>query len=417
MVWFFVVVSLLAVSVIALVVWPLLRTHSIPRDQRQQQNVGIAHDRLRQLQEAVDDGLVAPELAEKEQAEIERALLEDVAVPGGAPMGEQSQKGWWGGVAVVVLVPLLAGALYLGLGEPAAVATPVAGVAATQAEHTEADLPSMVRTLEQRLAAEPEDAEGWYMLGNSYMVLKQYEKAAGVFAKLRELVGDDPDLMIRHADALAMTKGGELAGEPEELILAALELRPDHPVALWLAGISAQRRGEIEKALQYWLRAEPLYSENAESRAQLQALIAQAKEQLAAAQEAAAATSAPADDEATKGQTGRIEVRVSLHDSLKDKVDDEDALFILARAKEGPPMPLAVVRKRAGDLPLSVTLSDSMAMVPNMTLSQHDEVLVVARISSSGQALPRSGDLEGRVTAVVPGTDQPVKVVISMQVQ
>ena len=77
-----------------------------------------------------------------------------------------------------------------------------------------------------------------------------------------------------------MGKGGRLEGEPERLILKALKLKPDHPVALWLAGIAAQGRGDIEVALDYWQRAEPLFAEESKTQAELQGLINRARRQL-----------------------------------------------------------------------------------------------------------------------------------------
>lgn len=417
MVWFFVVVALLAITAIALVVWPLMRTHSIPQDQRNQQNVTIAHDRLRQLREEVERGLVPPDQAQKEQWEIEHALLDDVATLEDGGVTERSQQGWWAGIIVAVLVPLLTGTLYLSLGEPTAIGARTTAATQSPDGHTGMDVLNMVQALEQKLAAAPEDSEGWYALGNSYMTLKQFSKAAVVFSKLRELVGDDPDLMVRQADALAMAQGGVLAGEPEQLLLAALEQQPDHPVALWLAGIAAQRRGDTEVALQYWQRAEPLFSQSPESQVELQGMIAQARERIVKEQKKTSASNPVSTGSgADSNQEGKIKLQVSLHESLKDEVDDHDTLFVLARAIDGPPMPLAVIRKQVSDLPLVVTLDDSMAMVPTMKLSQHDEVLVVAKIAKSGQAITQSGDLVGQVSAVVPGTEKLVDVVISKRI-
>ena len=415
MVWFFFTIALLSAATVALVVWPLMRTHSVSQDHRKRQNVKVAQDRLQELETNVAQGTVPSDQALEEQAEIELALLDDVSQDDGVDLGG-SRQGWWAGAVVAVLVPLMAGALYLSLGEPAALRPPTSSIQ-PQPGHSGADILNMVRALEQRLATTPDDAEGWYVLGNSYMTLKQYDKAAAAYATLRKLKGDQADLLVRHADALAMSQGGALAGEPEQLILFALERQPDHPVALWLAGIAADRRGDIQAALRYWQRARPLFQQNPESQKELENLIAQAKAKLADKPDPTSASNFLSDAKETEGgNTGTIKIKVSLDESLRAEVADRDTLFVLARAEDGPPMPLAVIRKQASDLPLSVTLDDSMAMVPNMTLSQYDAVLVVARISKSGQTTAASGDLFGQVSAVSPGTDRLVDVVISKRV-
>lgn len=105
-------------------------------------------------------------------------------------------------------------------------------------------------------------------------------------------------------------------------------------------------------------------------------------------------------------------MEVSLAEPLWPNADVNDSIFIYAKAISGPPMPLAAHRARARDLPLTITLDDSMAMVPAMKLSGFPEVTVGARLSKSGQAMPQRGDLEGEVTPVQPGQADIVKIVI-----
>jgi cytochrome c-type biogenesis protein CcmH len=93
-------------------------------------------------------------------------------------------------------------------------------------------------------------------------------------------------------------------------------------------------------------------------------------------------------------------MRVSVSADLHHRYAPGDTLFIYAQAMEGPPMPLAVVRKQAGDLPLDVVLDDSMAMMPSHRLSAFDKVKLQARISRSGNAQPESGDLAGEIAGV-----------------
>jgi len=90
-----------------------------------------------------------------------------------------------------------------------------------------------------------------------------------------------------------------------------------------------------------------------------------------------------------------ISGRVSLAPALAARVAPGDTLFVFARAAEGPRMPLAIIKRAGADLPLSFTLDDSMAMAPQFKLSAFANVVVGARLSKSGNAMPQSGDLEG----------------------
>ena len=415
MVLFFVIVGFMAIAAVTLVAWPLVRQRTNLTDQRDRQNIVIARERLRELEAQVEAGLITTSQAAQEKSDIEFTLLEDIGTDVRAETSVVNKRHTiWAGLAIVVFVPFLAGTIYLSLGQPTALNPNRPDLAQENPDHSGADVVAMVRNLEQRLATSPNEIEGWYVLGNSYMALKQFDKAAGVFQKLRGLVGDEPDLLVREADALAMKNGGQLEGEPERLILKALELKPDHPVALWLAGMAANGRGDIEGALVYWQRAKPLFDKDSKTQAELQGMINQARQRLERGDSTDSALNT--DSDGKEQHKGIVKLVVSLDDSLKNQVANEDTLFILARAFNGPPIPLAVVRRQAGDLPLTIALDDDMAMVPEMNLSKFEKVVVVAKISKSGDAKTQSGDLIGQVSPVSPGRDSLVKVVISEKV-
>ena len=107
-----------------------------------------------------------------------------------------------------------------------------------------------------------------------------------------------------------------------------------------------------------------------------------------------------------------IKVAVKLSPALAGKVAPGDTVFIFARAAQGPKMPLAIVRMQMKDLPTTVTLDDSMAMVPDMKMSNFPELVIGARVSKSGDAIPKPGDLEGYAPPLKTGAAGPVEVVI-----
>lgn len=244
------------------------------------------------------------------------------------------------------------------------------------------------------------------MLGRSYMVLNRYGEAADAFARLREVAGDSPDVLVSHATAMAMASNGDMSGEPRRLVQEALAQQPDHAQALWLAATAAYQAGEHETALDYYRRAEPLLEGEPlqQVRGMIEELTARGEEQ------AAAAGSIP-------DAGSSLEVNVSLSPSLGGRVEQQHTVFIFAKAVDGPPMPLAVVKRTVADLPLTVTLDDSQAMTQQLKLSGFERVTVGARISSSGQASAQPGDLEGESPPVSTNTNGTVAVTIDRVVQ
>jgi cytochrome c-type biogenesis protein CcmH len=194
------------------------------------------------------------------------------------------------------------------------------------------------------------------------------------------------------------------------LLEKALAGDPDNIKALWLMGHWKNQQAAYREALDYWQRAAALLPETGKDAEIIAEQIAQARQQLGlpveeAMQTAAASTTATpvTADTAPAGaaETGAtIEVSVSLDPELAAQAAPEDTVFIFARAAAGPRMPLAIVRKQVRELPVTVTLDDSLAMSPAMVLSRFEQVTVGARISKSGNAMPQSGDLQGTVTPV-----------------
>ncbi len=249
------------------------------------------------------------------------------------------------------------------------------------------DFAEVVQRLEERLAQQPGDSEGWKMLGRTRSVLGEFELAQRAYARALELTNnEDPEAMVGFAEALAMTDESSIDGKAGDLFERALSLRPDDARALWYGGIVAYRRGSFELARDRWLRLQA-QSPPEQLRALLQERIAELDGRLGA-RSAEASTTPPA-------ATG-INVEVNLTPALAASSSGDATLFIIARRGTAGP-PLAVIRRRASEIPLAVTLSDADAMLPGMTLTTGGPLNLIARISKSGQPTPASGDLFGEV--------------------
>ena len=275
-------------------------------------------------------------------------------------------------------------------------------------EEKSAAVEKMLVRMEQRLESTPDDADGWLMLANSYTSLERYPQALIAVENLYRLKSDDASVMLRYADILSMVNNGKFEGKPTDLINEAIKLEPTNNSGLWLAGLAAIQRGEIQTAIDYWESLVIQFEEDSESRQQIQHYINLAREQLVETDDS---TSSDLVSDA------KIEVNVKLSDNLIEQVNENETVFIYATAINGPPIPLAILRKQVSDLPVQVTLDDSMSMLPSNRLSRHKQVKLIARISRSGHPKPEPGDLEGIIDSVKTDLGEAVNLLIDKQIQ
>ncbi|WP_054774540.1 tetratricopeptide repeat protein, partial [Methylogaea oryzae] len=262
-----------------------------------------------------------------------------------------------------------------------------------------------IQTLAQRLEKTPDDLQGWMLLGRSYQVTRQPAKAQTAYEKALTLAPDNLDIKVLYAQALAEGQDNRLQGKPAQIIAEVLKADPEFPQGLWMAGLAAAEQGDAKAALAYWQKLKALYPADSEDAKQISGYMAMLGGQPGA--------EAPA--EAPKAALS-VKVKVALAPSLADKAHPDDTVFIFAKAASGPPMPLAIVRKQVKDLPLEVTLDDSMSMAPGMNLSAFPQIVLGARVSKSGQAMPSSGDLQGSGAPTAPAAGQTYSVVIDQAV-
>lgn len=271
------------------------------------------------------------------------------------------------------------------------------------------DIQGMVGKLEEKLKADPNNAEGWGMLGRSYAAMERFPEAVEAYRKGLKIRPDDAEILADFADAQAMVQGRKLEGEAAEAVAKAVKIDPNNFKALSLAGTIAFEKQDYKQAVALWTRAvERAPTDNPPLAQQLREALAEARQR--AGMPPDTANNAAAAAAATAG--AHVSGTVSLAAALKDKVSPEDTVFIFARAAAGPKMPLAIVRKQVKDLPFTFTLNDSQAMSPQMKLSGFQDVVIGARISRSGQAMPQDGDLAGQTEGVKVGAEN-VKVEIS----
>lgn len=425
---FWMLATAMVVLAVAFVLVPALRAPKSDDLDPTRLNAAVIRQQLQELERDLADGRLSRSDYESAKADLERELL--YAVEGRSEDSHarrRSGRGRWLVAGAALAVPLAAFVLYQTLGASRII--PLLAQA-TEDTPTEAasDAPSggalpsieeMVARLEKKLEENPDNAEGWVMLGRSYVVMDRYAEAAQAYGKANTLLeGKNADVLAAYAEALSLAREGQPSETVRQLTQQALKLDPDQPRALWLAGFDAFQQGDYTGAIQRWQHLARLVDPGSEDHANLQQAIQIARERMggpgSGGTRMSEATQTPAGRKTTA--PAALTVRVSVRDDLVDKLHGDETVFIFARAADGPRMPLAIVRKRVSELPTTVVLDDSMAMTPQTRLSAYDRVRIEARVSRSGTARAQSGDLEGKVGPVSPAEGGPVQVVIDQVV-
>jgi cytochrome c-type biogenesis protein CcmH len=310
-------------------------------------------------------------------------------------------------ISLAVILPIASGLLYWKIGNPDSL-SPQASLA-TRSGSGNTRTPESIATLESKIAKNPNDNESLLFLARAYGESERFADSANTYGKLTQAITDEAWIWADYADVLAMAQGQSLAGPPTKLIERALALDPNYPKALALAGSAAMERGDYAAAIRHWEHLLKGISADSEDAKMIMGGLQQARQFLAQSKGGKgmmAAQTEPLPEARQNVVSGKEQITgtVTLSAAMKAKANPTDTVFVLARAVQGPKMPLAILRKQVQDLPLQFALDDSTAMAPQMKLSNFDEVVVVVRVSKSGNAMPQPGDLQGMSGPVKPGS-------------
>ena len=362
---------------------PVLRGRRAQREEdRTALNVALYQERLAELQEQLEEGVLSPEQLETGRAEAARELLADTE---GVAPARVSSLGKALPLLAAIMVPVLGLGLYLHYGSSDKVEL------TTEFSQPPQSLEEMVARLERAAAAQPDSAEGLYFLGRAYMAQNRPGDAAKVFERTVALAGRQPELLGQWAQAQYFADDKQWSDKTQALTDEALKADPKEVTSLGLLGIAAFEGKRYQEAITYWQRLLNELPEGDKSREALEGGIERARQQLLAS--GGKVEEAPVAKAQAQAQAS-IKVSVDLADAIKAQVLPGDSVFIFARAVSGPPAPLAVKRVTVADLPITVELGDADAMMAQLKLSNFPEVQLMARISRAGQ--PTAGEWVGR---------------------
>ncbi len=402
---FWALAGLLTLAAVALVLRPLFKRRPLdPASERQAINLAVYRDQLRELEQDHANGLIPADQYQTARLELEARLAEDVLRDTERAPSARGGRGL--GYALGLALPAAAFGLYLWIGNPTAITLAGKAQDTATAGH---NLEPMIRAVEARVQANPDDPQPLLLLARTYAALERWQEAANAYARLTQLLPQEASVWADYGEVLAQMQGRDLRGRPMEMVRKALELDPEESTALNLSAIHAFMEGDYASAIRTWMRLMRKFPPDSQEAQDILAAIQEARSRAQAAGVDLSRLEAQPQAAARSGVSirGRVEISPQLRAMLRPGA----TLYIIARPQGTAGPPVAVLRASAERLPLDFVLDDSNSMNPGEPLSARTEVSLGARISHSGRPAPEKGDLESRPLMVRLGS-QDVRLVI-----
>ena len=434
---FWVLMILMLLTAIGLLVYPLLKARQYSSLAYKDSNLKINDEKIKELDVDLKEGRIDQHYYKAAREELDRELLIDIPAESKETAAEHyanaAKRHPALALTISVFVPMLALLLYLDLGMHSA--SDESFVVGQQQAEEQPSVEEMTRQLEAKIEKDGGTVQEWIMLGRSHKYLGANEQAANAFAIALEQDANNAQLMLELAEVLALNNNRVFTDDARALVLKAYALEPDNANTLWFVGVAEFQYGNHHEAIAHLTKLLPLAGGEEDVMKSIIAIVAQSRQALIAAGEEmpeleqilglegmmAQAKAAEAEmamkpastDVSTAGSPGvSLQVSVDVSDQVRQKFDANDIVFVYAKAKQGPRMPLAAERITLAALPATIVLDDSMAMVEGMNLSAFDELVISARVTKTGSAIAQSGDFIGQIDVKGKKADTKLNIVI-----
>lgn len=436
---FWVLIVLMLLVAIGLLVYPLLKVGRTEAVAYKESNLKINEEKIKELDIDLEEGRIDQGFYNAAREELDRELLIDIP----AESKETAAEHYAGSVKrhpamallISVFIPMLVLLLYLDMGmhnasDESFVAAQAQGQTKESAQtEGQPSVEDMTARLEAKIEKDGGSVKEWIMLGRAQKHLGRNELAAKAFTVALERDTENAPLMLELAEVLALSNNRKFTPEARALVLKAYELEPDNPNSLWFAGVAEYQSGNYRQAIAHLKKVLPLVLNEEEVMKSIINIVAESRNALIAqgedmpelaqildvqslAQQAEASETVSAEPPVEKVAGLQLQVSVDVDEQVKQKFAAGDTVFIYAKAKQGPRMPLAAQRLTLAALPATVILDDSMAMVEGMNLSAFDPLVISARITKTGSAMAQSGDYIGNIETSNKASPEPLKITI-----
>ena len=393
---------LLLLIAIVITIYPLLRIRQAKSLAYKTSNIQLHEEKLNELNLDLEEDRIDQTAYKIARQELDRELLIDTPVESKETAAlhytTEAKKHPVLALTIAVFLPTLSFLVYMQLGMHADVQQETETVAATENKNMPS-VDEMVAKLEKYLQENKGELKDWVMLGRSYKHLGRFGEASNAFAAATK-IEKNPNVLLEHAEVVALMNGQKFNEQARELSLQALALAPDNENAIWFSGVAEFQFANYRESIRHLSKLSALAAKDPQVESSIRMYIGKAREQLIAAGETVASMDEllpPVKTEPVANLVS-ISVKVDISAEARKNFADSDVIFVYAKALKGPKMPLAAQRLTLADLPMSVVLDDSMAMVEGMSLSAFKQVVVSARVTKTGAAIAQSGDYIGQIT-------------------
>lgn len=375
MIIFWLSVVVLVILAILCVAWPLVsRSLVIGAATREKTNIFVFEEHVKELTDALTRGDIDQAQYDIQKKELENILWEDVQFSNTEFNDHSGKKPLW---ALAIIFPLCVVGLYEMWGSYDRVVlskTIERSVMAQTIQEREQAQYEAIAILEKNTKTQPTSRDDWYLLGEFYMQVKNYQKAVDAFGHVVSLKTDDADALAQYAQALYFAENNKLTFAITSTAEQAIKLNPEQATALGLLGIAAFENKQYQKAIQYWQKILWIIGDYDQSASSLKNGIEFAKTMLQ-----------------KQGDWLSINVQIKIDPAVS--VSPSQWIFIYAREPNAR-MPVAIVKMKAHQLPPTVVLDDTTTMPNGALLSSVSQVEVVVRLSETGFAEPSATDKE-----------------------
>ena len=341
-------------------------------------NIALGKQKQSELGQDLERGLIDKCEFDKAKEEITQILaLELSQADGGLSTSSKQNIPYWIIILVLISLPVISLVTYNYLA-PKHDVEKIDRYSSQQSQSAPSSLEQSIASIVQRLADNPDDSETWRVLGFAYFEFGNLEGSLNAYEQAYKLSPENPELLVEYASAIISANDNKFVPQAVVLIKQALEINPDAAGALYLSGMLAVSMKDFDLAKGLWRRALASLPDSSPDRKALENILAELD---------VITNTAPTS-------SASIAVSVDISEQVRNSRSKDDYLMVYAKAAKGTHMPIAIQKVRLKDFSGKIVLTDVNSVMSSNELSQAGDVIIVARISSSGLAKKENNDID-----------------------